>query len=142
MTLKDYYEVLGVDRGASREEIKKAFRRLALRYHPDRNPQNQKQSEEQFKEINEAYQVLIDESSRREYDYLRRYTGQRDWHYETEQAFRDDVTQSDVFEALLRELATLGIHVDIVGRRRPGGCSRGYGRRCRRFSSWDTEEKG
>ena len=137
MSFKDYYEVLGVDRGASQEEIKKTFRRLALRYHPDRNPQNQKQAEERFKEINEAYQVLIDESRRREYDYLTGYTSQRAWHYEADEAFQSDVDQSNIFEALLRELATLGIHVDIVGRRRPGGCSRGYGRRCRRFSSWD-----
>ncbi len=137
MSFKDYYEVLGVDRGASQEEIKKAFRRLAMRYHPDRNPANPKGTEDRFKEINEAYQVLIDESRRREYDYLTGYTAQRAWHYETEEAFQSNVAPSDVFEALLRELATLGIYVDIAGRRRPGGCSRGYGRRCRRFSSWD-----
>jgi curved DNA-binding protein len=137
MSLKDYYEVLGVDREASQEEVKKAFRRLALRYHPDRNPKNQKQSEERFKEINEAYQVLIDESRRREYDYLTGYTSQRAWHFETEEAFQSDITRSDVMEAILRELAALGICVDIVGRRRPGGCPRGYGRRCRRFSSQD-----
>jgi len=137
MSLKDYYEVLGVDQGASQEEIKKAFRRLALRYHPDRNPQNQKQAEERFKEINEAYQVLIDESRWREYNYLTGYTSQRAWHYETEEAFQSYITRSDVLEAILKELATLGIYVDIVGRRRPTGCSRGYGRRCRRFSSWD-----
>jgi curved DNA-binding protein CbpA len=137
MSFKDYYDVLGIDRGASQKEIKRAFRRLALRYHPDRNPESQKQSEERFKEINEAYQVLIDEARRREYDYLTGYTSQRAWHYETDEAFQSDVTQSAVLEALLRELVALGIDIDLVGMRRPGGCPRGYGRRCRRFSSWD-----
>jgi DnaJ-class molecular chaperone len=137
MSFKDYYEVLGVDRGANQEEIKKAFRRLALRYHPDRNPQNQKQSEERFKEINEAYQVLIDESRRREYDYLTGNATRRAWYYEMQKAFHSDVARDDILEAFLRELATLGIYVDIAGRRRLGGCSRGYGRRCRRFSSRD-----
>jgi len=137
MSFKDYYEVLGVDRGATQEEIKKAFRRLALRYHPDRNPQNQKQSEERFKEINEAYQVLIDESRRREYDYLTGNATRRAWYYDTQEAFHSDVARDDILEAFLSELATLGIYVDIGARRRPGCCSRGYGRRCRRFSSQD-----
>jgi DnaJ-class molecular chaperone len=137
MSFKDYYEVLGIDRGANQEEIKKAFRRLALRYHPDRNPQNQKQSEERFKEINEAYQVLIDESRRREYDYLTGYARRRAWHYDMQETFHSDVSRDDVLEAFLRELAILGIYVDIAGRRRPGGCSRGYGRRCHRFLSRD-----
>ena len=63
---RDYYEVLGVPRGASEEEIKKAFRKLALKYHPDRN--KEKGAEEKFKEINEAYQVLSDSSLRTKYD--------------------------------------------------------------------------
>ncbi len=137
MSFKDYYGVLGLDGRASREEIKRAFRRLALRYHPDRNPGNQKQAEEQFKEINEAYEVLIDESRRREYDYLTGNAAQRVWHYETGEALQSDVTRSEVFEALLRELATLGIYVDAAGGRQSKGCPRRYGRRCRRFSSWN-----
>lgn len=64
---KDYYELLGVGRNASEEEIKKAYRRLALKYHPDRNP-GDKQSEEKFKEISEAYQVLADAEKRAQYD--------------------------------------------------------------------------
>jgi molecular chaperone DnaJ len=64
---RDYYETLGVNRGASEEEIKKAYRKLALKYHPDRNP-GDKQSEERFKETSEAYQVLVDPQKRAQYD--------------------------------------------------------------------------
>ena len=67
MTEKDYYEVLEVSKTASGEEIKKAFRRLAMQYHPDRNPGN-KEAEQKFKEINEAYEVLKDEQKRAAYD--------------------------------------------------------------------------
>ncbi len=63
----DYYEILGVPRQASQEEIKSAYRRLALKYHPDRNPGN-KNAEEQFKRISEAYQVLSDAERRQLYD--------------------------------------------------------------------------
>ncbi len=65
--MKDYYEILGVPRDASPEEIKKAFRRLALKYHPDRNP-GDKEAEEKFKEINEAYACLSDPVKRQQYD--------------------------------------------------------------------------
>jgi molecular chaperone DnaJ len=64
---KDYYELLGVSRSASEEEIKKAYRKLALQYHPDRNP-GDKQSEEKFKEVSEAYQILSDAEKRAKYD--------------------------------------------------------------------------
>ena len=69
MDYKDYYKILGVDRKASEEEIRKAYRDLAKQYHPDRNP-NDKQAEERFKEINEAYQVLSDSKKRSHYDRL------------------------------------------------------------------------
>src|SRR5258705_1311362 len=66
---KDYYEVLGVPRTASEEEIKKAFRKLARMYHPD-VAKNKKEAEEKFKEINEAYEVLSDPDKRKKYDEL------------------------------------------------------------------------
>lgn len=69
MDYKDYYQILGVDRKASADEIKKAYRKLAMKYHPDRNP-GDKQAEERFKEFNEAYQVLSDEEKRARYDQL------------------------------------------------------------------------
>lgn len=69
MEYKDYYKILGVDRKASRDEIKKRYRKLALKYHPDRNPDD-KNAEEKFKEINEAYQVLNDPEKRARYDQL------------------------------------------------------------------------
>ncbi|WP_050606821.1 molecular chaperone DnaJ [Clostridium niameyense] len=67
MASKDFYEVLGVEKGASQEEIKRAFRKLAIKYHPDKNKGN-KEAEEKFKEINEAYQVLSDPDKRSKYD--------------------------------------------------------------------------
>ena len=67
--MKDYYKILGVSRDASQEEIKRAFRELALKYHPDRNP-GDPHAEEKFKEINEAYQVLGDPRKRAEYDRM------------------------------------------------------------------------
>ncbi|MFL9815464.1 molecular chaperone DnaJ [Stutzerimonas sp. VN223-3] len=67
MAKRDYYEVLGVERGASEAELKKAYRRLAMKHHPDRNP-GDKAAEDAFKEANEAYEVLSDASKRQAYD--------------------------------------------------------------------------
>ena len=66
--LPDYYKVLGVDSKASADEIKKAYRKLSLKYHPDKNPGNQ-EAEDKFKEINEAYGVSGDTNERKKYDF-------------------------------------------------------------------------
>src|SRR4026209_2446316 len=66
---RDYSETLGVSRGAKEEEIKKVYRKLARKYHPDLNPNN-KQAEEKFKEVQEAYEVLSDPEKRQKYDQL------------------------------------------------------------------------
>lgn len=65
---RDYYEVLGVSKTATDEELKKAYRRLAKKYHPDANPDNKEEAEKNFKEVNEAYEVLSDAQKRRMYD--------------------------------------------------------------------------
>src|SRR5579863_8948410 len=67
MSKRDYYDVLGLKKGASPDELKKQFRKLAMDHHPDRNP-NDKQAEAKFKELNEAYDVLKDEQKRAAYD--------------------------------------------------------------------------
>jgi molecular chaperone DnaJ len=67
MVKRDYYEVLGVNRNATKDEIKKAYRKLAMQFHPDRNPAN-KESEEKFKEAAEAYEILSHDDKRNNYD--------------------------------------------------------------------------
>ncbi len=69
MEYKDYYSILGISKNANQDEVKKAYRKLAVKYHPDKNPGNNK-SEERFKEISEAYEVLKDPEKRKKYDQL------------------------------------------------------------------------
>jgi DnaJ-class molecular chaperone len=71
---KDYYKVLGVSESATADEMKKVYRKLAVKYHPDKNPGN-KEAESKFKEISEAYYVLSDEKRRAQYDQMRKYGG-------------------------------------------------------------------
>ncbi len=67
--MKDYYQIFGVPDSVSQEGIKSAFRKLTFKYHPDTNSGNEKQAEERFKEINEAYGVLRDKDRRQQYDF-------------------------------------------------------------------------
>src|SRR5260370_6600017 len=69
MDFKDYYKVLGITKEATNDDVKKAFRKLARKYHPDVNP-GDKKAEDKFKEINEAYEVLSDAEKRKKYDML------------------------------------------------------------------------
>ncbi|MBD3314885.1 MAG: DnaJ domain-containing protein [Chitinivibrionales bacterium] len=69
MEFKDYYKILGVDKNADQEEVRKAYRKLAMRYHPDKNPGN-KEAEDKFREVNEAHEVLSDPEKRRKYDQM------------------------------------------------------------------------
>ena len=83
---EDYYQVLGVDKKASADEIKKAYRKLAVKWHPDKNPNNKAASEEKFKKISEAYAVLSDAKKREQYDQF----GSTD-------QFRQQYSQEDIF---------------------------------------------
>jgi curved DNA-binding protein len=96
MVFKDYYKILGVKPEATQDEIKKAYRKLAILYHPDKNPGN-KQAEEKFKEVAEAYDVLSDEKKRREFDNIRTFGRIRNKKYNyqrTKTNFSDDFKAS------------------------------------------------
>src|SRR5215471_2167770 len=67
MAKRDYYDVLGVQKNSSKDDIKKAYRKLAIQYHPDKNP-GSKEAEEKFKEATEAYEVLVDDKKKAAYD--------------------------------------------------------------------------
>jgi len=111
---RDYYRILGVNLEATEDEIRRAYRRLALQWHPDRNP-GSAEAEERFKEISEAYAILIDRTKRVEYDRVRRGTGPGDFRVNREQVFRDlftDPRASAIFEELARELQRMGLRVD------------------------------
>ena len=93
---RDYYEILGVDRNVTPEELKKAFKRLAIKYHPDKNPDN-KEAEEKFKEAAEAYEVLSDPSKRATYDQF----GHQGVNSNFGQSGYRDVNINDIFNNIL-----------------------------------------
>jgi len=116
---KDYYSILGVSEGASREEIRHAFRKLAMKYHPDKNLGNEKWAGEKFKEINEAYAVLGDKVKRQEYDRMRQvgfagygaqYAGGP--YYSQERVFADAFTNPYLFQELARMFQEAGLRFD------------------------------
>jgi len=118
MSKRDYYEILGVSRNAGGEEIKRAYRRLALKYHPDKNPENHKEAEEKFKEICEAYEVLSDPQKRRTYDQFGHeglrsaFKGARgfDWSDFTHFSDLEDIfgSFSDIFSGFGVDLSSFG----------------------------------
>jgi curved DNA-binding protein len=105
---EDYYQILGVDKKASADEIKKAYRKLAIKWHPDKNPNNKKASEEKFKKISEAYAVLSDTEKRQQYDQF----GSAD-------QYRQQHSQEDIFR---------GFDLDEILRSFGFGGGRGAGR--------------
>jgi len=116
--MKNYYLLMGVEREATGEEIKKAYRKLAMEYHPDRNRENP-DCEERLKEINEAYMVLGDEGKRRQYDLF------------MQQPFSRQVfSEGDLSDNFLK------IFMELSRGRGLGGCrGRGLrGRGCRRWT--------
>jgi len=133
--MKNYYQVLGIDKGASQEEIKKTFRRMASLYHPDHNPQNPGEAEEKFKEINQAYEVLSDGARRRQYDRLIHQHRQPSREVTMEDFLNWRFTGIDILEELLREFSARTVIFDEIPRSKAWGCGRERGRRCRRFYS-------
>jgi curved DNA-binding protein len=119
MANTDYYKALGVGKNSSPDEIKKAFRKLAVKYHPDRNPDN-KAAEDKFKEINEAYAVLSDPKKKEEYDTY----GSSGFH---KQYSQEDIFRGFDFSNAYKDMGAGGAE-DIFSRLFGGGFSRGGGR--------------
>lgn len=116
MVIRDYYRTLGLTLEASEQDIKKAYRKLAMHYHPDRNGGNP-ESEERLKEINEAYQILGDEEKRRLYDLQYRQNSES-------QRF-NDVSINDDLISVLRMFSQRGFNTKTTGGCRRRGCGRG-----------------
>jgi DnaJ-class molecular chaperone len=111
---KNYYAALGLTPEATEEAIRKAYRRLALQWHPDRNAGDARAAE-RFKEISEAYAVLIDPAKRRDYDRARQVGTPGSFRHTREDIFRDlfaDPRASQVFEELVHEFERIGVRVD------------------------------
>ncbi|UOQ27714.1 Heat shock protein J [Candidatus Karelsulcia muelleri] len=100
MNKKDYYEILGVNRDATLDQIKRAYRKLALKYHPDKNRENKKEAEEKFKEAAEAYNVLSDKNKRNTYD---QYGHHQEYHNKSNNINIEDILSNfgDIFNDTL-----------------------------------------
>ncbi len=118
--MKDYYKTLDIPEDASEDDIRKAFRKLAFQHHPDKNPGHEKEAEEKFKDINEAYGVLSDKTKRQQYDMTRKgvfagggysspYPG---FGYSQEDIFRDAFTNQANLDELNRMFAQAGLRFD------------------------------
>ncbi|MGD2065059.1 MAG: DnaJ domain-containing protein [Dehalococcoidia bacterium] len=116
---KDYYAILGVSEKASRDEIRRAFRKLAMKYHPDKNLGNEQWAGAEFKEINEAYAVLGDEAKRQRYDRMRQagftvhgaqYAGGP--YYSQEQVFADAFNNPYLIQELAKMFQEAGLRFD------------------------------
>ncbi len=118
--MKDYYRILGVSENASDEEIRKAFRKLAFQYHPDKNPGHEKEAEEKFKDINEAYGVLSDSAKRQHYDAVRKspFAGatygapNQGFRYSQQDIFRDTFSNQTTMDDLYRMFSQAGLRFD------------------------------
>ena len=114
--MKNYYQILGVEPKSSEDEIRRAYRRMALQYHPDRNPGDPK-SEDRFKEVSEAYGVLIDRDKRRDFDLWRerseniRTSNQGAYTYARNETFK--YTQEEIFRDLFRDQRNTGLFRDL-----------------------------
>ena len=131
MWQSNYYQILGVSQDASAEDIKRAFRQLAMCYHPDRNPENTEEAGEKFKEINEAYEVLGDEHKRWQYDRLTSLSSYPRRTIPVEDIFNENIRSESVLE-MLRRLAGMRFVVRGAGRGKSWGCGRRQGGQCRR----------
>jgi len=114
--MKDYYKMLGIPENASDEDIRKAFRKLAFQYHPDKNIGHEKEAEEKFKDINEAYGVLSDKVKRQQYDMARKgaFAGaaSQGFRYSRDDIFRDTFANQEMMNDLNRMFSQAGLRFD------------------------------
>jgi molecular chaperone DnaJ len=118
----DYYEILGVSQGASNEDIKKAYRKLVLRYHPDRNP-NDKEAEAKIREINAAYEIIGDSETRQTYERLRYGDEVRDERPDPEAVLSAmaqklyDEGRKEVFAVLMKNVTRIKSELSLIRER-------------------------